>query len=98
MSVEERKHLASYPLVPAILLGRLAVSSAVEGKGVGKTLIADALIRAYELSGQVAAFAVIVDAIDENARSFYLRCGFIDMASVPMRLFIPMATIKIFRP
>jgi len=52
-----------------------------------------ALKRALEHSRNIASVAVVVDAIDENARVFYGRYGFIDIPNHPNRLFIPMKTV-----
>jgi GNAT superfamily N-acetyltransferase len=90
--------LPKYPLLPATLLGRLAVSLAFRGRGLGEHLLLDALRRSWELSGQIGSIAVVVDAIDETARAFYERYGFIGFADARSRLVLPMATIaKLFR-
>ena len=52
-----------------------------------------ALKRALEHSRNIASVAVVVDAIDENARAFYRRYGLIDIPNHPNRLFIPMKTV-----
>jgi hypothetical protein len=51
------------------------------------------LKRALEHSRNIASVAVVVDAIDENARAFYRRYGFIDIPDHPNRLFLPMKTV-----
>jgi GNAT superfamily N-acetyltransferase len=71
------KKLPRYPLVPAFLLGRLAVDRAHQGKGLGAHLLSDALRRcSKQASHEVAAPFVVVDAIDANADAFYRRFGF----------------------
>jgi GNAT superfamily N-acetyltransferase len=85
------RKLPRYPLVPATLLGRLAVDRRHQGKGHGRFLLADALFRAVR--SEIASYAVIVDAKDENARRFYLREGFLAFPDQPMKLFRPMADI-----
>jgi GNAT superfamily N-acetyltransferase len=67
--------LADHP-VGVILLARLAVDRAQQGKGVGKALLFDALDRIASAAEIVAARAVLVHAIDESARRFYLHFGF----------------------
>lgn len=52
-----------------------------------------ALKRALEHSRNIASVAVVVDAIDEKARAFYRRYGFIDIPNHPNRLFMPMRTV-----
>jgi len=91
---EVAKKLPKYPLAPATLLGRLAVSIDFRGKGLGQALLMDALYRSLALSEQIASTGVIVDAKDELAHAFYLKYGFIDLPKVDKRLFLPMATIE----
>jgi GNAT superfamily N-acetyltransferase len=78
--------------VPATLLGRLAVDRRHRGKGYGRFLLADALFRS--LRSEIASYAVIVDAKDENARRFYERESFLPLPDQPMKLFRPMADIE----
>ncbi len=54
----------------------------------------DALERALGGSRDIAAHAVIVDAVDDDARRFYAKCGFIDFPHRRRRMFLPMATIE----
>ncbi|MCE2989854.1 MAG: GNAT family N-acetyltransferase [Burkholderiales bacterium] len=85
------KKLPRYPSVPAVRMGRLAVDRAYKGKGLGGALLADALTRAA--SAEIAAFALVVDAKDENAGEFYKHHGFIALPDASMTLFCPLATI-----
>ena len=57
--------LPRYPLVPATLLGRLAIDHRHQGKGYGRFLLADALYRSVR--SEIASFAVVVDAKNESA-------------------------------
>ena len=94
-----RKRLPRYPLIPATLLGRLAVSSAARGRRLGKLLLMDALHRSWRNTAVVASVGVVVDALDDAARSFYLHHEFIRLLDHPDRLFLAMATIeKAFQP
>lgn len=86
------RKLPRYPLVPATLLGRLAVDRRQQGKGYGRFLLADALYRAAR--SEIASFAVIVDAKDDSARRFYERESFLALPDQPMKLFRPMADIR----
>jgi GNAT superfamily N-acetyltransferase len=86
------KKLPRYPLVPATLLGRLAVDRRQQGRGHGRFLLADALYRAAR--SEIASFAVIVDAKDESARRFYERESFLPFPDQPMKLFRPMVDIR----
>lgn len=92
LPAETVRKLPRYPLVPATLLGRLAVDQRHQGKGYGRFILADALFRAAR--SEIASFAVIVDAKDDTARRFYERESFLPFPDQPMRLFRPMADIK----
>lgn len=90
------RKLPRYPLVPATLLGRLAVNRRQQGKGYGRFLLADALYRIVQ--SEIASFAVIVEAKDDNARRFYERESFLPLPDQPMKLFRPIADIeKLFK-
>jgi GNAT superfamily N-acetyltransferase len=77
--------------VPATLIGRLAVDLRYRGRGLGRSLLADALLRAATVSLEVASIAVIVDAKDEAARAFYEHHGFRRFVDEPFRLYLPIA-------
>jgi len=87
------KKLPRYPLIPVTLLGRLAVDRRHHGYGIGEFLLLDALHRASRHAVDVAAAAVIVDAIDPAAARFYQRFGFMPFPSTRSRLFLPMKTV-----
>lgn len=86
------KKLPRYPSVPAVRMGRLAVDQAFMGQGLGGALLADALLRAAR--AEIAAFAMMVDAKDEKAVSFYQHHGFISLPESPRTLFLPLATVQ----
>jgi GNAT superfamily N-acetyltransferase len=83
----------TYSYLPTTLLGRLAVDIRFQGKGIGKLLLIDALIRSYELSKSIGSFAVIVDPLDKDAEMFYNKYGFIELPDSG-KMFLPMNTIK----
>ncbi len=87
------RRLPAYPNVPVTLLGRLAVDRRYKGRGLGAFLLMDALRRAWVQSSQIAAVAVVVDAVDEEAVRFYKHFDFIPFSERPTRLFLPMKTI-----
>ncbi len=62
--------------VPVVILARLAVDGAHQGKGLGISLLRDAMLRFASVAEHAGARALIAHAIDERARSFYLRFGF----------------------
>ncbi len=80
--------------VPVVLLGRLAVDRSVQGQGLGSLLLVDALRRAEYLADLIGIRAVEVDAIDEAARSFYLRYGFTPLTDDPRHLYLPLQAIR----
>jgi GNAT superfamily N-acetyltransferase len=82
----------AYKHLPAILLGRLAVDQKLQGTGIGKLLLMDAMKRCFELTAILGSWALIVDPIDEHARSFYNKYGFVLLSTG--RMFLPMKTIE----
>jgi len=85
------RKLPRYPLIPATLLGRLAVDRRHQGNGHGRFLLADALFRSVQ--SEIASFAVVVEAKDESARRFYERESFLPFPDQPLKLFRPMADL-----
>jgi GNAT superfamily N-acetyltransferase len=87
------KKLPRYPVVGVTLLGRLAVASEYKGFGWGKLLVMDALFRSLSVSQTAASFAVVVDAIDDEAVKFYQRFEFQLFPDQSRKLFRTMANI-----
>jgi GNAT superfamily N-acetyltransferase len=85
------KRLPRYPVVPAALIGRLAVDARHRGKGHGEFMLFDAFSRV--LRNDIAAYAFVVDAKDENAARFYQRYRFMPLDEKGRRLFVPMAEV-----
>lgn len=83
------RQLPKHP-VPAALIGRLACSTIEQGKGVGKMLLADAIKRTLAVSDEIAIYALVVDAIDEQTVGFYKQYGFVQLAVKSRRLFLPL--------
>jgi GNAT superfamily N-acetyltransferase len=79
--------------IPVALLGRLAVDRSTQGQGLGKLLVIDALRRAEFLARHLGIRAVEVTAINEAARQFYLRMGFLPLIDDQSHLFLPMHVI-----
>jgi ribosomal protein S18 acetylase RimI-like enzyme len=76
--------------IPAALIGRLAVDISTQGKGIGKMLLSNAIKRTLSVSDDIAIYAMVVDAINEEAESFYKRYGFSRLAHSGSRLFLPL--------
>ncbi len=86
------KRLPRYPILPAALVGRLAVDQRYHRQGLGGAMLADAALRV--IKGDTKAFALVVEAKDETAVAFYRLQGFRSFASRPMSLFLPLGTAK----
>jgi ribosomal protein S18 acetylase RimI-like enzyme len=89
---KETKRLPRYPTLPAVRIGRLAVDKRYRGRGLGAALLADAAQRTVR--AEAAAFALLVDAKNDQAVAFYVRYGFRPLASHPRTLFLPVATAQ----
>src|SRR5450759_3253453 len=87
--------LAAHP-IGVVVLGRLAVDRSQQGKGLGITLLQDALLRAEHAADTVGVRAVLVQAIDASARSYYLRFGFSPSPVDEMRLMLLMKDLRAF--
>ncbi|MCP4043482.1 MAG: GNAT family N-acetyltransferase [Gammaproteobacteria bacterium] len=87
-----RRRLPRYP-VPVVLLWRLAVAEYRQGMGLGSILLADALRRIAQASQVMAVYAVVVDALNDQAVEFYGQFGFISLPSQPLKLFLPMDSV-----
>ncbi len=88
-----KNKLPKYPVLPATLIGRLAIDVNYHGQGLGTLLLSDAIKRAYQASQTIASHAVVVDAINDAAERFYQKYGFINLSSSNRSLFLPMGTI-----
>jgi GNAT superfamily N-acetyltransferase len=82
------RKLPNYQAIPAALIGRLARHERARGCGVGELLVADAISRVLNAAATVAAYAIVVDAKNERATSFYESFGFVAFPSKKYRLFL----------
>jgi ribosomal protein S18 acetylase RimI-like enzyme len=85
------KRLPRYPVVPATLMGRLAIDVRHQRQGHGEFMLLDAFSRV--LRSDIASYAFVVDAKDDRAAQFYQRYQFRFLVAGGRRLFIPMAEI-----
>ena len=76
---ELAKRLPRYPAAPVVTMGRLAVDRAYQGSGLARSLLVDAIYRVQKL--EIGAFALTVDAKDEESEAFYLHHGFVKLES-----------------
>ena len=93
MPPEMAKRLPHYP-VPAAVLGRLAIAQQYQGSGLGEALLIDAIKRVLHASDTIGVYAIIVDALNDSASSFYKRYGFLSFPSKLNRLFLPLQTFE----
>ncbi len=94
LPLQVTKKLPHYPVVPAILMGRLAVDHKYQGQKFGELLLFDAFSRS--LRSDIASFAFVVDAKDDHARAFYERYSFLPLPGGARRMFKPLSEIAVF--
>lgn len=95
---EIQKHCPRYGIIPAYLLGRLAVDQRYQGQGLGQTLLVSALKHCVEHHQSIAAMVVVVDAINDDATRFYRHFNFQPFPETPDKLFITMKLLtKMFQ-
>ena len=80
--------------IPVILLARLAVDMAWQGRGIGEAVLVDALARASHAATLIGARAVLVHAISPRAAAFYSRYGFEPSPTDPLHLVMLMKDIR----
>ncbi len=88
-----KAELPQYP-IPIILLARLAVAQKEAGKGLGKGLLKDALLRTIQAADIGGLRAMLTNAKDDDAKRFYQKFGFEESPLHPLTL---MLSIKIIR-
>ena len=74
--------------VPVMVIGRLAIHSRYQGRGLGRALLRDAVLRTLQAADIAGIRAMLVHAISEDAKRFYERCGFQPSPVDPMTLMI----------
>lgn len=85
--------------IPAVYLSALATDQSVQGQGLGSALMADAMLKAFEISEVIGAAALILDVLEDEMfdqrMNFYLNLGFapIDPTGNPERLFLSIKEI-----
>jgi GNAT superfamily N-acetyltransferase len=90
------KGIPRYP-VPVIILARLAVDKAWQGKGLGAALVVDAMRRVLQAADIAGVRAIVVHAKDETAQSFYEHLGFLAFPGKPLTLFRLLKDIRAMR-
>jgi predicted GNAT family N-acyltransferase len=87
------KGLPRYP-IPVMRIGKLAVTQAMQGKRLGEILLVDAFAKLIQLSADIGVFGVTVDALNESAKAFYRKYGFIPLEDNEFTLFIAITKIR----
>ena len=87
--------------VPAACLSMVGVDQSVQGRGLGRALLVDALRRLEIASRTVGIKAIVLDVLEDGGsiafakrQRFYERMGFVPFPSRPSRMFIAMATVR----
>ena len=86
--------LGQYP-IPVILLARLGVDISEQGKGLGKALLKDAILRVAQASDIIGSRAILTHAKDEKAKAFYSKFGFVPSPVHEFHLYLLMKDIKL---
>ena len=80
--------------IPVMVLARLAIDARMQGQRLGSALLKDALLRTLSVSKNVGIRAILVHAISEDAKRFYLGYGFQISPIDPMTLMLPVRHIE----
>jgi GNAT superfamily N-acetyltransferase len=80
--------------IPVMVIGRLAVDLKYQNQKLGAALLKDALLRVVQASEIVGIRAVLVHAISDKAKAFYLKHGFQESPGHPMTLMVSLARVK----
>lgn len=75
--------------IPVMLLARLAVDRREQGRGLGKALLKDAILRTMQAAEIAELKLLLVHAKDEAAADFYHKHGFEPVLDEPLKLFLP---------
>lgn len=80
--------------IPVAVLGRLAVDESWQGRGIGRALFRDAARRVEQAADVIGIRGIVVHAISEQAKSFYLALGFTPSPQEPMTLLVTLSDIR----
>jgi GNAT superfamily N-acetyltransferase len=80
--------------LPVFLLGRLAIDQRYHNQGLGQALLRDAMLRAVNVAGDAGVFALLVHALSDPAKQFYLSRGFVVSPLQPMTLMVTLETVR----
>lgn len=80
--------------IPVVLLGRMAVDKRWQGAGLGRSLFRDAVMRVAQAAETIGIRGILVHALTEKARSFYLRVGFTECPHDRMTLVVTLQDVQ----
>lgn len=83
--------------IPVVVLGRLAVDGALQGRGFGRALIRDAGLRVRQAADAIGIRGMVVQALSDDARVFYEKVGFEPSPLDPNLLMIALTDLKDYR-
>jgi GNAT superfamily N-acetyltransferase len=75
-------------------LGRLAVDLEFQGRGLGRALLRDAVLRSLQAAHIIGVRAILVHALSDEAKTFYESCGFVPSPVNPLTLMVTVAEAK----
>jgi GNAT superfamily N-acetyltransferase len=79
---------------PVVVLGRLAIDRSQQGRGLGRMLFRDCALRVAHAADTIGIRGIVVHAISEQAKAFYLALGFDASPRDPMTLMVTLADIR----
>lgn len=80
--------------LPVLVLGRLAIHKNYHNKGLGSALLRDAMIRSISIAENAGVFAILIHALSDKAKQFYISRGFVESPVQSMTLMMTLATIR----
>jgi len=80
--------------IPVVVLGRLAVDRSQQGRGLGRALFRDCALRVAQAADMIGIRGIVVQAISDQAKAFYLALGFDPSPAEPMTLMVTLADIR----
>jgi GNAT superfamily N-acetyltransferase len=80
--------------IPLVILGRLAVDGEYQGRKIGSALLQDAVLRVLNVADIAGVKAILVHAISDEAKNFYLSRGFLESPIKPMTLYFKLNPVR----
>jgi ribosomal protein S18 acetylase RimI-like enzyme len=91
----DRKRMPRYPTIPAIYLSMIAVNAAVQGRGLGTFLVAEAFKICVSVADKIGSYFIVLDALNNDAARLYRRLGFQDLPAPGRETRMLMAMAKV---